>query len=329
MHRKSSKYPPELMRRAVAMVARARSSFATERDAINAVAGILGIENPDIVSKWVRVARRGSQPDGEGSPRLQALKKYVLRSHVVVIGVVVTVLGGLGLAYSQQVFGVSQPSTTRSAPNLEVDEVSLTAQGWTFLPGGIDDPNPFRIDIKLLNTGNQIVAINSAELVIQKEVVLPQCTGQSGFFPTGSYSVNVPTDPTEGAVVDVPVSQLVPADGADRFDILLRSRMPVHALGTKYVYRFHLYLTYNSTNARLDLGEIIADYPVAPDQGEYFWSKYWAANPTEFGVMTATAGGTANVKACDIRGSDALRSILSLPGAKSADLAAIQSQLAY
>jgi hypothetical protein len=317
------------MQRAVAMVADVRSSFPSEQEAINAVAGVLGIDNPDEVREWMNTIRPDVPPDDRVPSKLKILKRFAFRSHTIVVGVLITVLGGLGLAYSQQLFGVGQP-TAPGEPNLEVDQISLASQGWSDSPNNnTSDPNPFKVDIKLLNTGNRLAAINSAELVIQQVVVLPQCAGQSDFQPTGSYPVNLPIDPPAGTIVDVPVSQIVPANGADRFELLLRAKMPPKALGTKYVYRFQLYLTYNAKNTRLDLGEVIADYPVAPDQGEYFWSKYWAARPAEWSVMTATEGGTANITACDIKGSNALRSILSLPGARSKELTAIPSQLAY
>lgn len=225
MDRKASKYPAELMQRAVATVADVRSSFPSEQDAINAVAGVFGIDNPDEVREWMKTIRPGVQPDGRVPSKLKVLKRFAFRSHTIIIGVLITVLGGLGLAYSQQLFGVGQPPAT--GPNLEVDQIGLASQGWSDSPNGTtSDPNPFKVDIKLLNTGNQLAAINSAELIIQQVVVLPQCAGQSGFLPTGSYPVNLPIDPPAGTVVDVPVSQIVPANGADRFELLLRAEMP-------------------------------------------------------------------------------------------------------
>ena len=57
--------------------------------------------------------------------RLRALKSFATRSHTIVIGVAVTVLGGLVLAYSQQISGVGQSTPSVSAPHLEVDQVTL------------------------------------------------------------------------------------------------------------------------------------------------------------------------------------------------------------
>jgi hypothetical protein len=107
-------------------------------------------------------------------------------------------------------------------PHLEVDGVSLTSQASS-------GSAPFKIDIKLLNTGKGLAAINDARLVIQKFVVLPMCGSQGEFGPTGTYPHSMPTNPKPGQVVNIPVSQLVSPNGADRFDLLLG----VHEGGAK------------------------------------------------------------------------------------------------
>jgi len=94
-----------------------------------------------------------------------------------------------------------------------------------------------------------------------------------------------------------------------------------------YIYRIHVYLTYNIHTRPLDIGEILMSYPKVPTGGDYFWSKYWAAHPHEFDV--ATNHHVAEVKACDVRNSYALRSILSQPAMRTAETAAVPAQQAY
>lgn len=327
-----SRYSPEFRERAVKMVADVRSSFESDQDAINAVAGVLGIDNPDMLRKWLWPDRRAAT-EGSGTSWLHVLKRLATRSHAIIIGVVITVLGGLGLAYSQQVTGVGQSASADSAPHLEVDQVTLTYGGFPRATaadpyGGPwpPVPNPFEIDIRLLNTGPQVAAINSARLVIQQFASLPECMAQGGFAPSGSYSANLPDHASPDRTIDIPVSQLVPANGADRFDVLLRSQLPGNALADLYLYRFHLYLSYNA-GGQLDLGEAIIGFPSAPVVGSYFWSKTVLTNPSLHTLLIQL--GRAGIEKCDIQNSRTLHSILSLPGARPAELAAIPPQLAY
>lgn len=323
---RQSQYTPEFRQRAVKMVADVRSSFESDQDAINAVAGVLSIDNPDILRKWLRHHRRGAATGSSGPSRLQALRKFATRSHTIVIGVAVTVLGGLGLAYSQQVFGVGQSAPADSAPHLEVDQVSFAYSGWPRVTGWPPVPKPFEIDIRLLNTGTQVAAINSARLIMQQFASLPECMAQGGFFSSGSYSAGLPDHATPGRTINIPVSQLVPAGGADRFDLLLRSQLPGNMAADLYLYRFHLYLSYNKSD-QLDLGETVISFPGPPAVGQYFWSQAVLTNP---GLHEELAQlGRAAIEKCDIANSRTLHSVLSLPGARPAELSAIPPQLAY
>jgi hypothetical protein len=211
-----------------------------------------------------------------------------------------------------------------NAPQLEVDGVSLTSAGYqarTF--------TPFKIDIKLLNNGNGVAAINDAKLIIQKFVVLPKCAGQGEFGPTGTYSSNMPINPRPGQVIDVPISQLVPPNGADRFDLLLHVPLVNGRIGVNvYLYRVHLYLTYNVRSKPLDVGEVLVDLPLIPDAGEYYWDSYYAAHPE---IISGTVYGPdiPEYKRCVINNSHALHSMLSLPAMRPAELTAILPQLRY
>jgi hypothetical protein len=321
MRRRSLKYTPEFKQRAVKMVTDVRSSFPSDQEALEAVAGILGIEDPNTLRKWIRRAQLSGSNDALSK---SSLRRFFSRTHTIIIGSAVTVFGGLALAYSQQLFGLGAPVDS-SAPHLTVDQVSFSYGIWTD-----PVPEPFKIDIKLLNTGGQLAAINSARLVIQKVATLQVCAGQGGFPSTGAYPASLPINPTPGRIVNIPISQLVPANGADRFDLLLRAgRLPA-APANIYLYRFHLYLTYNADNKQLDVGEIVMSYPAAPDDGQYFWSKRLAKNPHILDIMLSNnRRAEAIVRRCNIKDSHALHSVLSLSGMRPAELIAIPSRLAY
>jgi hypothetical protein len=189
---------------------------------------------------------------------------------------------------------------------------------------------PFKIDIKLLNTGSGVAAINDARLIIDKFVVLPKCASQGDFGSTGTYSSNMPINPKPGHVVDVPISQLVPPNGADRFDLLLHAPLVQSTTGANvYLYRVHLYLTYNvRAKPPLDVGEVLVDLPVTPNAGEYYWDSYFSTHPE---VVAGAVYGPAipEYKRCVINNSHALYSILSLPAMRPTELAGILSQLRY
>jgi hypothetical protein len=308
------------------MVADVRPSSESDQDAVNAVAGVLGIDNPDILRTWLQRDQPGDATSSSGTSWLRALKRFATRSHTIAIGVIVTVLGGLGLAYSQQVFGLGQPSPAVSAPHLEVDQVSLAYSGWPRVTGWPPVPKPFEIDIRLLNTGTQVAAINSARLVMQQFASLPECMGQGGFAPSGAYSANLPDHASAGRAINIPVSQLVPAGGADRFDLLLRSQLPGNMMADLYLFRFHLYLSYNKGH-QVDLGEMVISFPGPPAVGQYFWSRTVLTNSGLHEELVQL--GRAAIEKCDISNSRTLHSILALPGARPAELSAIPPQLAY
>jgi hypothetical protein len=327
-----SQYTPEFRQRAVKMVADVRSSFESDQDAVNAVAGVLGIDNPGMLREWLR-HHQGDTTSSSATTWLRGLKGFATRSHAIVIGVAVTVLGGLALAYSLQVSGVGQSAPVGSVPHLEVDQVALAygsvPRATAANPYGAPwppIPPSFEIDVRLLNTGTQIAAINSARLVMQQFASLPECMAQGGFAPSGSYSASLPDRASPGRIIDIPVSQLVPAGGADRFDLLLRSQLPGNALADLYLYRFHLYLSYNKGD-QLDLGETVISFPSPPAVGQYFWSQTVLTNPGLHEELVQLGG--AAVEKCDISNSRTLHSILSLPGARPTELSAIPPQLAY
>lgn len=239
----------------------------------------------------------------------------------VLVGVLVTVL-------STQAQRVVPPPSGSTAPQLQVDGVSLTSANTT-VTGSDLSFTPYKIDIKLLNTGNGVAVINDARLVIQKFAVLPLCASQGFLNSTHTYTSNMPINPKPGQAVDVPLSQEIQANGADRFDLLLRVPLPRHgSVSNIYLYRVHLYLTYNVNAEPLDVGWMLVDLPMPPDAGEYYWNSYYASNPQI--ILGAVApSAIPEYKKCVINNSYALHSVLSLPSMRPAELASILPQLRY
>jgi hypothetical protein len=280
------------------------------------------------VSKSRARPRKPQPKPAQKTQQIQSKKKDIWRRPAVWLGatgtaVLIGVLVNVLSTQAQRVAPSADP-TASSSPQLVVDQVSL---GFEPVKGG--NVSLFKIDIKLLNTGTQIVAINSADLTIQDFVTLPLCASQGGFASTGEYRSNLPVNPSTGQVVSVPISQLVEANGADRFDLLLAAPLSstTNARFNIYLYRVHLRLTYNVHEAPLDLGEIAVDFPDVPSDGEYYWSKYWATHLSEFNYMAFQHAAT--VKSCDIKNSLALHSFLLKPAMRTTSLTALLSTLAY
>jgi len=248
----------------------------------------------------------------------------------VLIGVLVNVLSSQAERVVPPPKTVSPPSSVSSsaAPHLEVDGVSLTDPG---APAKFTGPpfTPFKVDIKLLNTGKGLAIINRRKTDYPDVCATASMQFARVFRVDGTYRANMPIDARPGQVVSVPVSQLVKPNGADRFDLLLRTPLlGGNAKFNVYLYRVRLFLLYNVHTRPLDVGEVLVDLPVAPDGGEYYWNSYYTAHPQGVKIDVG-ASYMPQYKKCVIANSYALHSILSLSARQSSELAAILPTLRY
>ena len=245
----------------------------------------------------------------------------------VLVGVLVNVLS----TQAQRAITPAPPSS--NAPELEVDGVSLTsASVQDSSSNTILTNTPYKIDLKLLNTGNSVAVINDARLIIQQFAVLSTC-GLGGFFGSShTYGSDIPANPRPGQVVNIPLSQEIPPNGADRFDLLLTVPQPKNGADSfTDLYRIHLYLTYNVNTKPLDVGEVLVDLPAAPEAGNDYWDSYYSTHPQAVSVIAGPPGRPEykDYKTCAVDNSYTLRSILSLPSMRPAQLATILPQLRY
>jgi len=262
-----------------------------------------------------------SRADRGGPPTSKWLgfwQKPANRLLAFVGAVLVAVAGALGTFYAKQALG-----TGRTSADIQVVSVIVS-------PGGVQANGkirPSKIDIKLLNDGTQLAIIKRATLVAQQSVRLPLCLSQGGFPVTGTYGLTMPPSPSRGRTLSIPVSQLVPANGADHFDIAIQA--PPGKGQTIFLYRLHVYLYYNNVQAPIDVGEVLAAVPFVPEPG-YFWIR---ANDTAK-AKKALANFLGPVQAataerCLINGSKALRFVLSMPAHEPPQLANVVSRLSF
>jgi hypothetical protein len=278
-----------------------------------------------------KVRSRGQRPSANqrraaGQPEKPHRRKLVWLGTLGTAGVAVLV-GVLVSVLSTQAQRVVPPPSGSAVPQLEVDGVSLTSANTQPISNSIDvNFTPYKIDIKLLNTGSGVAVINDARLLIQQFVVLPLCATQGFLGSSHTYSGNMPIDPKLGQAVDVPLSEEVPPNGADRFDLQLGVPLPRSGVSKIYLYRVHLYFTYNVNTRPLDAGELLVDLPLPPAAGEYYWDNYYSANPQA--ILGAVYGpDIPEYKECAIGNEHALYSILKPPSARPTQLAAILPQL--
>lgn len=277
-----------------------------------------------------RPSRRGSQPISK--PKTARQRDKPRRRKLVWLGtlgtaVIAVLVGVLVNVLSTQAQRVVTSSST--VPQLEIDGVTLTSSTTQSIVNSIDvNFVPYKIDIKLLNTGSGVAVINDAKLVIQEYAALPLCESQGFLGSSHTYNGNLPLEPKVGQVVNIPLSEEVSSNSADRFDLALSASLPRGGVSKVYLYRVHVYLTYNVNVRPLDVGEILIDLPQLPDAGEYYWDKYYSVHPQA--ILGAVYGpGIPAYKKCAMGNSRALHSILSLPGMRPAKLAAILPQLSY
>ncbi len=267
--------------------------------------------------------RAARQPEKPRRRKLIWLGTLGTAGIAVLVGVLVSVL-------STQAQRVVPPPSGSTAPQLEVDGVNLTSANTQVSGNGIDlNFTPYKIDIKVLNTGNGVAVINDARLIIQKFAVLPQCATQGYLGSSHTYSGDMPINPKPGQMVNVPLSQEIQPNDADRFDLLLSVPLPHGKVSSNiYLYRVQLYLTYNVNTKPLDVSEVLVDLPMPPDAGEYYWDSYYSTHPQA--ILGAVYGpAIPEYKKCVINNSHALHSILSLPSMRPAELTAILPQLRY
>src|SRR5215475_5520185 len=147
------KYPQELRERAIRMLAEERPKYPSEAAAIRAVADRLGIRSPDTLRRWLRQSQLDTNQKEPTPAKWQLLlRKWFLRPHTVISGVLVAILGGLGYfivqsVIVQPVFGVGENKVALQVVDTRISPARIIVQNSTLAP--------FKIDIKLLNTGKQ------------------------------------------------------------------------------------------------------------------------------------------------------------------------------
>jgi hypothetical protein len=279
-----------------------------------------GRSNKQRPSPAARQSKAARQPEKRRRRRLLVVLGALGTAGLGVLGVV------LGNVLSSQAQRVVPPPSLSTTPRLEVDRVTLTAAS-TQLNGNSLTITPFKVDMTLLNTGSGVAVINDARLVIDQFVKLPLCAAQGYLDTSHAYIGTMPVDVKPRQVINIPLSEEIAANAADRFDLILG--LPRKQLSsTVYLYRVQLYLTYNVNTGPIDVGNLLINLPVLPAAGEYYWDSYYSTQPGIISGMVATPY-IPEYKRCVINNTHALYSVLSLPSFRPTTLAAILPALRF
>jgi hypothetical protein len=214
----------------------------------------------------------------------------------VVLIIVTVIVGDL----NNWLTGTSSPSS----PQIEVDYT-------TYIPPQYA-ATPYKIDIELRNTGNQLAIITALRVQVQQTLKLPICFTQGDLPSTGNFTLNVKADTKPGTVITVPVHQQVGPDGADRFTVDING--PQNQNETIYMYRVRLSLLYDTaTTSAVPVGELLMAFPVNPNN-QYFWTRADVSNNGS--RMSFMGSQVPEIKSCMINNSRKLQSLLNLDGEK-------------
>jgi hypothetical protein len=185
---------------------------------------------------------------------------------VAVIPIVIAALLGAYIYHIQ-----NKPSIV--GPRIEVDSAEIVATSRAHSDNVSTDVE--KVYFQLRNTGNQLAIIRGVRLEVQQYVSLPVCVTQ-GYLPsTGNSRANMPVRPRITSIINVPVSQQIAPDAADRFEVSLRiQKDPSQSV---YLYRLNASLLYDKLAIPVNAGELLVALPYNPDSTQYFWTRTYQA----------------------------------------------------
>jgi hypothetical protein len=195
---------------------------------------------------------------------------------------------------------------------------------------------PVSLDIKVLNTGTQRSIIKRAVVTIRKFSMLTVCAGEGGGLDvSATYGLKMPTHPIPGQRIEIPVSQQIGPDEADRFKLNLR--LPEAAAwvggnpdaGKLFIYHIGVELVRDKDSTKLEAGEAVAALPttVLPDRQEFFYTKEFARHPNRADTILAPED-IPEFNKCLKSNNAILYKFMSVDGAKPTWFSEIRSYLA-
>lgn len=210
------------------------------------------------------------------------------------------------------------------SPSIELDSVQVKPPNKAYSSDGTRTLAD-KVYFQIRNTGNQLAIIRAVSIRMEYFTRIPVCLTQGDLLTTGHYHANLSLHPKLGSVINVPVSQQLAPDSADKFEIALR--IPPDPDESIYLYRLHLALFYDNLKTPVDAGNVLASLPYDPSTQQYVWSRAYQAEhgkPIEFMGKAITG-----ISKCMINNARKVRELLSQPGSRSPGLAKLPSIMSY
>ncbi|WP_433476498.1 hypothetical protein ACQPZP_05275 [Spirillospora sp. CA-142024] len=196
------------------------------------------------------------------------------------------------------------------------------------------DSRPVSLDIKLHNTGTRRSIIKRAVLSIHKFTMFKECAGQGGGLGvSATYGLNMPVRPKPGQKVEVPLSQQLGPDEADRFKIELN--LPQSSAwienpdqGKLFVYQVGVTLIRDTNSKAVNLGDAVVALPITitVHEQQFFLTKENA----EIHYYDWLSGGPeagAGIRQCLRANNVTLRQYMTAAGAKPKWFSELSSEL--
>jgi hypothetical protein len=125
------------------------------------------------------------------------------------------------------------------------------------------------IEVALLNTAEQRVVLTTARFIVLGYGLLEVCAEGLGapLEISATYDVVLPLDPPGNFVVDVPISQQLGGDEADRVAFRLGNPRLGPTVPTGYLFLLQVQLLYGPDQSVVDAGEALVSLPGTPSAG--------------------------------------------------------------
>ncbi|GAA1790386.1 hypothetical protein GCM10009735_22480 [Actinomadura chokoriensis] len=195
---------------------------------------------------------------------------------------------------------------------------------------------PASLDIKLLNTGDRRSVIKRAIVSIRKFSLIEVCFSQGGGLDvSATYGLTMPVHPTPGQELEVPLSQEIGPDEADRFKLNLRLPEAAAEVGRNldaerfFVYHIGVQLVRDRESHKVNAGDavVVLPGPFTVNPQDFFLTKEFDRHPNRYDAYHPTPQEMSHIRECLASNNTILHGFMSVNGAKPTWFSQIKSQL--
>lgn len=225
--------------------------------------------------------QRPAQGDGVGKPRKKRLRLWATAADprkpwvqwIALLGIVIGVISGVATvvnrdapAPNEPVGGLPRVEDPLASPQVvgplrvRNPEVESESAGEGIRQTRASMPT---LEVSLLNAGGQRTIFTSAQFEVLRYAVLEDCTLYAGapLEVSATYDVVLPLDPPIGHVVEVPISQEIAGDEADRVAFRFGNPELGPNTNTGFLYLLAVRLIHSTDQLVLAAGEALVSLP--------------------------------------------------------------------